>query len=300
MRRPGVVREAVPGRDVVEAGLGLPGGQLVHRGRALAPAARRRHAQRAAVHRHAHGLDDLEAVASEQPAERVERVEGQVLVVERVPLELLEQVAGVHHLEAQQPVRREHLGGRLDDRVGVVVVGEHVGAGDDVGGVEALAQLRHDLARERARDQVAALGAAHLRDVRRQVHADRAYAALGERRHQRAVVGAELDHGLRREALHQPLGVGVEVAHQPRDRPGLERVVLEQHVGVHGLRDLDQGAVLADAHDQRVAPLRGDRFRTGQKAAGERLLAEVEEGANGALGAGTADVGHGLRRARSG
>ena len=40
-----------------------------------------------------------------------------MLVVERVPLELLEQVAGVHHLEAQHAVGREHLGGRLEDRV---------------------------------------------------------------------------------------------------------------------------------------------------------------------------------------
>ncbi len=146
-----------------------------------------------------------------------------MLVVERVPLHLLEQVAGVHHLEAEVARGREHRGRRIEDQVRALVVRERVAAGDDVGEAGPLADLLRGPYVEEPGQHVEALRARHLGDVLRDVDAPRVDAGLLQRREQHAVVAAELDHARRPEALAQPA----------RRSPGSERpapgIVLEEN-----------------------------------------------------------------------
>ncbi len=253
--------------------------------------ARRGHPQRAAVHRQADRLDGLEAVAREQAAQRRQRVEGQVLVVERVPLQELEQVARVHDLEHEHAVGREQRVGRLEDRARVRVVGEDVRAADDRRLADLLAQLGHEVGAERAGDEVAALRPAQLGDVAGEVDADSADPALLERRDERAVVGAELDDRPGRVGLLQPVREAREVAHEAGDRAGLERVVLKEDRRVDRIGDLHARARLADRDLERVRALCRDLLG-GQEAAGQRHVAEVEERAHGPTVTGAAACGH--------
>jgi hypothetical protein len=90
------------------------------------------------VHRDPLGMHEMEAVALEERAQRSERVEGQMLVVQRVPLHQLEQVAGVHHLQAQMPRGCEHRLRRLEDALRLLVVRKCIASGHDVGEACAL------------------------------------------------------------------------------------------------------------------------------------------------------------------
>ena len=127
-----------------------------------------------------------------------------MLVIERVPLQLLEQIARVHHLEAQMPVSAEQRAGSFEDLLGIVVVGEGVAAGHDVHAPEPFDQLRGRRSVEVSRHDVEPLVARHLSDVVRHVHADRLDAQLPQRLEQDAIVAPELRHlaGRKRSTSH--------------------------------------------------------------------------------------------------
>ena len=94
------------------------------------------------------------------------------------------------------------------------------------------------------------------------------------------------------ELLLDPLGVCVEVAHEPGDGAGRERVISEQDLGIDRVDDLNKSAAVADADQQRIPLLRRDLLGTTQEPAGQRQPAEIEERSYGCLGAATADIGH--------
>ena len=56
------------------------------------------------MHRQAHRVERLEAVAREKSFDRAEAVERQMLMIERVPLQAVAQISGVHDLERENSV----------------------------------------------------------------------------------------------------------------------------------------------------------------------------------------------------
>jgi hypothetical protein len=139
--------------------------------------------------------------------------------------------------------------------VGVGVVREDVAAGDDVSRSDQLLELANGRLCECAGEDLEATLSSHLCDVCREIHAGGAHPPLLERSQQSAVVATELNDGLRRKALAQPPRIVIEVANERRNRARGERVVLEEHVRVHGIDDLNEATAVADAHHQRVALL---------------------------------------------
>ena len=81
-------------------------------------------AQGAAVHGQPFGIDDMEAVALEQDLEGGQGVEGEVLMVERVPLQLFEEIAGIHEFEAQVAFVGENDCGGVENLHRIVVMSE--------------------------------------------------------------------------------------------------------------------------------------------------------------------------------
>ena len=91
-------------------------------------------------------------------AEGPQRVEGEVLVVERVPLELLEQVARVHHLEAEDhrpAVSSASTASRM--AAGSALWAKTLLPGDQVDRSRLVAQLVDDLRTETAGQDVTPL-----------------------------------------------------------------------------------------------------------------------------------------------
>ena len=211
-------------------------------------------------------LDRLEPVAPQQSPKRPQRVEGQVLVVERVPLELLQQVTGVHHLQAEEAVgsqsdRAAARGSRRDLRCGRTRCSPVTrsawpissSSSSTISGPNAPVRTSRPCSRAIS----VMLGARSTPSG--------PDPALAQRGHKRAVVAAELDHGLRVETLLDPGGVVVEMLDQAGDGAGGERVVVEQDVRIDRIDDLDQAAVVAHADQQRVALLGGDLVRAAQE-----------------------------------
>ena len=165
-----------------------------------------------------------------------------MLVIERVPLQLVAQVAGVHDLEHQHAVFAERLARRGQDPLGMIVVSECVAARHDVGASGALANCARGLDVEVAGHDVEALGTREIGDVPRGVDADRGDAGRLQRRQQNSVVTAELDHHTRRQPFANGGGIRAKMFDQRSDRARRERIVLEQDLGIDWIQYLDQPA----------------------------------------------------------
>ena len=180
--------------------------------------------------------------------EAADRIVAQMLVIDRVVLQVVEQPDQIVRFRDEHAVGRQHLDDALDDRVHVLDMREAVGRGDDLGGAVLVLHLARDLLGEVALDRRDAALVGDLGDVGR-LDAENAVAALLEVRDQRAVVRADVDDEIvLAEAEHlRRLGVklGEIVAQDPRHAAGVGIFRREDDHRIDGEAELHQFAVAA-------------------------------------------------------
>ena len=263
-------------RQVGEALLALgleerPRGILLVRGTADPPA------QGAAVQaREVLDRVEVQPVAAHQGVDRRAREVAEVLVVDRVELAVVDQVADVGVLDRGDAVVREQDRDALHEAVESRHVRHHVVGDDHVGaragvdepprqvGAEELAQGRH------------AGGLRRVRLLGRRVDAEHRHALLDEVAQQVAVVAGELDdEAVAPEApfLDQPQRVLARVAQQPvGERREVEVVVDEELVRLHLLEDLHERAGRAERDVERKARLGPASWSARRRASGSGIL----------------------------
>ena len=203
-----------------------------------------------------------------------------MLVVDRVELDALEQVAQVGRLHLKDAVLGEQRGDRQHGCVDVGDVGDHVATHHEARGP---LRLTHANGQPRLEELVQRAHPVRLRDarnVRRGLHAERPHPERLEPLEQRSVVAPELHREIARPEPEAPRGVRgqpVEVARDRRGVAGHVDVVAEDLLGRHRVRELHQRAVLAEADLQREPRLRARQVPLAQEAVRERGRAEVEE-----------------------
>ena len=182
------------------------------------------------MHGDALGVLDMEPEPAEQSRERIEAVEREMLVIQRVPLELLEKIAGVHHFQAEPAAIAERLVSRLEDLFRLVVMGKGVAAGHNVGSAVFLAYTAGNFCVEVPGNDFQALLAGRFRNVL-ETSTPTASTPRRSRCEQHPIVAAEFDNPCRAIADAQPLGIYIEVIHQRADRAGGKRIVLKEDFG---------------------------------------------------------------------
>ena len=161
-------------------------------GRRRRPGVRDEDAQRAAVDREMLHVDDLQPGALEQRDERMRRVIEEVLVVDRVELELVDQVAHVRGLDDRDAVVGEDRGDPFDDAVHVGNVGEHVVRVQHRGAPALRPQLPGDGGSEELTQRRDTVLLRHRRDVAGRVDAEHRDAGLDVVAQEVAVVARDL------------------------------------------------------------------------------------------------------------
>ncbi|GAA1988167.1 hypothetical protein GCM10009718_27160 [Isoptericola halotolerans] len=219
-------------------------------------------------------VDHGEPGGSEHPLRREQREVAVVLVVDGVVLVALDEAEQVRDLDAHPALvgdQRAQAVGEVDD---VGHVGEHVvrhdQVGRTVGGTDRPARVRAeevDLRGDTAPDRGGG-------DVRRRLDPQAPDPPVEHVLQEVAVVAGHLHHqgslGLQPEpvdgvvdetsrVLHPGVGVGREVG-----------VVVEDLLGRHVGRQLDQQAALAHQHVQRVEGLRSVHLRSGRVRLAQR------------------------------
>ena len=137
-------------------------------------------------------------------------------MVERVPLQLLQQVAGIHEFQAQITViGKDDLGG-FQNLHRIVVMGEGIAA-EHIHRSHPLTDAARHVAVEVTGDYVQAFGAGNVGDVLRDIDTDRLNTQLRQWLQEYAIIAAELHHTLRVEMRLEPSGVRGEMVDQRLD-----------------------------------------------------------------------------------
>ena len=202
-------------------------------------------------------------------------------MVDGVVLEVLDELREVRELERRRPVGREQLRDSRDEVVDVGHLGQDVVAQHEIRAAPLRGQAPAEVGAEELGEGLDAALDRRLRDVQRRLDAEHRDALRQEVLQEVAVVGRDLDD----EALGsepEPIGHLVDVAAgvlDPRVRVGGEvRVLGEDVLGGHELRDLDEPAALARANVQRVEGLALLELLGGEHRLAERRLPEVDDG----------------------
>ncbi len=217
-------------------------------------------------------------------------------MVDRVELDVVDQVAHPRVLDRDHPVGGEPVGDAGDEAVEVGDVGHDVVGDDHVGRAQLVAQLAGHLQAEEGtpRSHARLVGRSHL--VGSGIDPHHGDAVLDEVAEQVAVVAGQLDHqavGAEVPVADQPLGVGPRVG---EERVGERRevgvVVGKQHVLGQGLGDLHHRAVRAERHLERVARVGRIQLVLPTETVRERGGAQIEEGVERRVPAGaTPEIG---------
>ncbi len=155
-------------------------------------------------------VGDRESVSGEQRVKRLQREVAEVLVVDRVELDLVDELPDVRNLDHGDAVRLQEPGDALDEPVEIGNVRENVVCVDDVCTSPLVDETRGQLATEELddrRDPTLAFG--NCGDVRRRLDTQHGDAGLLVVLEKVAVVAGDLDgQALRpkRSALHQATG----------------------------------------------------------------------------------------------
>ena len=226
-------------------------------------------------------VDELEPLRRGDRADRVEREVGEVLVVDGVVLEVLDELREVRELERRRPIGREQLRDSRDEVVDVGHLGQDVVAQHEIGAAPLRSQAPAEVGAEELGEGLDAALDRRLRDVQRRLHAEHRDALRQEVLQEVAVVGRDLDDeapGSEPEPIGHLVGVAAGVL-DPRVGVGGEvRVLGEDVLGGHELRDLDEPAALARANVQRVEGLALLELLGGEHRLAERRLPEVDDG----------------------
>jgi hypothetical protein len=203
------------------------------------------------------------------------------LSVDRVVLQVLDELRQVRELEGRGPGRREKRGDARGEVVDVGHLREHVVPEDEIRMAALGREAGAELGTEELRDRLDPAGDRGVGDVPRGLDAEHGDALREEVLEQVPVVRRELDDEAVR-AEREPLAHLVDVAPRvldPRVRVGGEvRVLGEDLLRRCELRDLREPALLADADVQRVERLAALQLLVGQHRLAERRLAQVDHG----------------------
>ena len=202
-----------------------------------------------------------------------------MLVVDRVVLQLLEQVDEVVRLRDERAVVADHPSDAAQLREEVVHVREHVRPGHDGDRTVLCDHSLRDVLVEELLDRRHALVDGDLGDVGR-LDPEHAQSLLLESLQQRAVVRAEVDGEVGTgefEPLDDVPREATEVLlEEPRHRRAV-RVLAEEHdVWLRRVVDLGEPAGGAPAKDQRKVRLRLGEQLLGQERVARSVVAEVE------------------------
>ncbi len=241
-------------------------------------------------------VDEVEALRAEDRADRVEGEVREVLVVDRVVLEVLDELRKVRELEGRGPVGREERGDARGEVVDVGHLREHVVPEDEIGVAAFAREPGPELRAEELGDGLHAARDRRLGDVQRRLDPEHRDALREEVLQEISVVRRELDD----EAVppeREPLAHLVDVRARMLDpgvRVGREvRVLGEDLLGRGKLRDLGQPAALADPDVQRIEGLAALELIVGQHRLAEGRLAQVDHRQPQRRRAMTADRGAG-------
>src|SRR5689334_1031983 len=84
------------------------------------------------MHWQTHRVNYMKPIPLKKDSHRVKTVERQMFMVERVPLQLLQQVACIHELKAEVPGVSQDLSRSLENCFRVLVVSESVAPGNNI------------------------------------------------------------------------------------------------------------------------------------------------------------------------
>ena len=211
---------------------------------------------------------------SEQPVEGGQREVAEVLVIDRVELDVVDQFLEIRSFNDHDAVRFEQ---RLKSRDDSVQIGD---VGEDVVGVNDICQfaLRRELLRQVATEELADranpfLGLSDARDVAGRFDAEHRDARLLVPLKQIAIVAGDFDDETARAevfGVRQPIRdlFGV-LDHRVGERRKV-RVVAEHHLGRHGFRDLHERAARTPCQFQRPCWFRLIELSFGQQRVGQR------------------------------
>ena len=207
-----------------------------------------------------------------------------MLVVDGVELHLLDQVQEVGKLKGEHALGLQHVAEAGDERVQIGHVGQHVVGGHQVGAIAAGGEVLAGFCIEEHHVGAHADGAGRLRRVGRGLDAEHRDVLGQEVLQQVAVVARHLDdEGFRpqSQAFGHRLGIAPRMLDPARRERGEVGVAgIEDRLGRHLMVGLHQEAAIADPgvqREDRLVP--GGELLGRQVAVGQRLQAEVEEGA---------------------
>ena len=270
----GELREA---RRVGDSPRGLLGDELLDGGGRLRSVSDG-HSERAPVHRQPFDVANRQSMRLQQPHERRHGEVREVLVVDRVELEPVDEVAEVRHLDADATVCSGEDSQRADESVRIGNVREDVVRDDEVG----LSAPGHDpsceVHVEELRNRLDAARASDLGDVRCRFDPERRHAGAHEVPEQIAVVARGFDDEARlreRELGDRLLRKGLGVVEEGLRVRREVRVIPEQRLRRDGLGDLDERADRAADDVERKARIVAAAVRVGERV-DERDLAERE------------------------
>ncbi len=224
-------------------------------------------------------VEDPEPMASEHVLDRFEGQIREVLVVDRVELDLFEQVEHVGELDGRDSLGLEHEADALDEVVEVGHVGQHVVADHEIGSHPVGDDLVRRVHAEELRDGGDADLPGRLGHVLGGLDAEHRHALGHEVLQEVPVVGRDLDHlRARTEAEAVDHGVGqVSGVFDPGLGPRREvRVVLEQVDRVGVVLDLGQSAVGAHHDGEREERGQGSALVRPGQVVGERTEPEID------------------------
>jgi hypothetical protein len=240
-------------------------------------------------------------VVEEQPVAAHQGVDGgarevaEVLVVDRVELAVLDEVADAGVLDRDHARLLEQLAVTRHEAVEVGHVRHHVVGDDDVGLALLGRQLAGEVGAEELGEGRHAVGLGRRRLGGRGVDAEHGHAGLDEVLQQVAVVARHLDHeavGPEALALDVGQGVGAGVPQQVvGERREIEVVVDEELLGRHFLGDLHQRTAGAERHLERERLVGTGRSVGRDQGVGQRRAAEVEEAGEPGLATGSTGDG---------
>ena len=202
-------------------------------------------------------------------------------MVDRVVLELLDQVEEVVRLRDERAVVADQRRDAAQLGEEVVHVREHVGAGHDRCRTVLGAHLLRDLLREERLHRRHVVLDRDLRDVGR-LDAEHAHAFLLEALEQRPVVRADVDREVV-GAEPEPFGDVVREApevllEQARHRGAVRVLGEEDDLRRSRVVELREPAARAAAEDERKVRLRLAQHLLGEERVARRVVAEVEDG----------------------
>ena len=153
------------------------------------------------MHGQAFGMDDVESEARQKRRNRSQAVEGQVFVIERIPLDLLVEIAGIHDFETEIPIRFQQNFRPLEYRHRVRVMRERVTARNDIDRPQPFVQDARGVRSEIAGCDLKPLIPSHGANILGNINTSRSDSQFGQRLQEDAVIAPEFNNLLRSESV---------------------------------------------------------------------------------------------------